>query len=1535
MPAALETLRVFVSSTFKDIHAERDHLVTVVFPELRERLERLGLDFYDVDLRWGVPKTGVDGERSNPWLYCKRSINAVEPFFISILGQRYGQIPSAEEIDDDSDRTEFADMSITEMEIRHAVLSHRLSRRSFFYFRTTAVPMNGTPPDIYKEFVDHDQQVYLEKFKKQIQEESGRPVRFYECCWTGKGFSELDDFGRMVLEDLWSGVLRDERYVSKDAWRQVCGHDPDADRLYTNDSQPIPQELWQQIVEHAKPAPRDPLDVEVEGMAAFAASRLRWFQGRGRELQRLQQFIDGDLLPEASRLCVVKAIAGQGKSALLAKFAGVVADSPHLIITHFVGATERSADTRSLLERLVRELDRNGIPKPPEEDFKEDPESLKKQLAARLESYEGGRRIVLLIDAVNQLTAGHDLTWLPLRLGSNVRIVISCIDDPSSSADSPEARVMSALQGRKPEPRWVDLTPLDEEDVRGIIDRHLLEYCRKLDSKQIEDICRIDQARNPLYLLVILHALRLLPGEGAHLKVPDIIANLPVRYPDTVSLFDWILDRLEVFGKETVRLWFIYLSLGRVGMSGRELSELLARKLGKDGALMARHIERGIRQYLQRRGAQWDFFHVQLRQAVVRRYLPEDTSPYHVDIAAYLETWRHEANVHALSELPYHQTCAELWDELEKTVTDLRFIEAKCAAGMTYDLVADYDAALDALPEAQEEKQKELKHEERVRKYTEDLIAYAQGEISSLKIIPCIEPWNEERIREDTQRIINNPTLLDRIRAFSQFVNSESHALVKFASHMGFILQQAYNSARSGPVASAAESIVNYRVDDILILQHQSQRPDYNPHPVLLKTLEGHTEHITSVSITPDGKIAVSGSLDGTVRVWDLEHGICLRTLEGITYCFRGGGVTPDGKRAVLLSEDGLRVWDLEDGGCLGTLEGFAGNVDSVCITPDGKTAFLRIGDNMQVWDLEGVKCLKTISLQYQWPDQPVGSTVHITANEKKAIIQSNSKWNNALGVWSLESGIFLQCLYAGFWVNSVSITPDGKRAVLVTNDDILQIWDLKSGICSKKFKSGGEVNVVRVTPDGKRAVSGGNDYLLKVWDLESGKYLPLHGHMGPVDSVSITPDGRRAASGSRDHTVRVWDLERGVCFRTSERHADWVYSLSVAPDGKTAVSGSRDATLRVWDFERGVCSKTLKSGGQVNVVRVTPDGKTAVSGGGDFSLRVWDLESGECLRTIERDAGGIWSLSITPEGKRAVSGSWRSSPWVLDLDTGECLKMLEEREGVMYSVSVTPDGKRAVSTSGHEKNILQVWNLVTGECIRTLEGHTSQVKSVSVTPDGKKAVSISLDGTICVWNLRSGECIRTSERHGGSVNGLSNVNVAPDGKIAVSASEDGTLRVWDLDSGEYIAICQIESGALSVSEIRTSGRFACGTRTGEVILFTPQNLPMEPPIATPFRIWLHWQTRRGLLRRKRVDGRWEDDTKALCQWCGQRFPVADDTLDVIAAIARDANISPDQSPCLELPSEAWDEPRLLFECPHCHKPLRFNPFIVDNRARY
>ena len=69
----------------------------------------------------------------------------------------------------------------------------------------------------------------------------------------------------------------------------------------------------------------------------------------------------------------------------------------------------------------------------------------------------------------------------------------------------------------------------------------------------------------------------------------------------------------------------------------------------------------------------------------------------------------------------------------------------------------------------------------------------------------------------------------------------------------------------------------------------------------------------------------------------------------------------------------------------------------------------------------------------------------------------------------------------------------------------------------------------VVVTPDGKRAVLTSQDEFLEVWDLEAGRILrTLEGHANRVNAVAVTPDGRRVVSGSEDQTLRVWDLETG-----------------------------------------------------------------------------------------------------------------------------------------------------------------------------------------------------------------------------------------------------------------------------------------------------------------------------------------------------------------------------------------------------------------------
>jgi telomerase protein component 1 len=137
MAQAWKTVRVFISSTFRDMQAERDHLVRFVFPRLREQLLPRRIHLVDVDLRWGVTS------EQDATQVCREIINECRPRFLCMLGGRYGWVPPGK------------NRSITADEVHYGVLDQTLKDRGFayFYFRDDAATaaMVETTPGEFRE----------------------------------------------------------------------------------------------------------------------------------------------------------------------------------------------------------------------------------------------------------------------------------------------------------------------------------------------------------------------------------------------------------------------------------------------------------------------------------------------------------------------------------------------------------------------------------------------------------------------------------------------------------------------------------------------------------------------------------------------------------------------------------------------------------------------------------------------------------------------------------------------------------------------------------------------------------------------------------------------------------------------------------------------------------------------------------------------------------------------------------------------------------------------------------------------------------------------------------------------------------------------------------------------------------------------------------------------------------------------------------------------------------------------------------------
>ena len=394
------------------------------------------------------------------------------------------------------------------------------------------------------------------------------------------------------------------------------------------------------------------MQAERNALEDFADDRARGFVGRQAVIARLTSLCLSPAQDGAPWGVCVTGEPGSGKSALFGELLRRMKDIDAFVLAHAAGASPRASSVDAMLRRWIDELGSAlgagdvGLA----ENI--DPETVETAFASLLGRMASQRRVVVLIDALDQFkkTTRGRLTWLPRLWPANARLVATAI-----------AGGASKVLAERPGMEALSLPPLDAAEARGIIEGVCDRYHRKFEPPVIDALLAKKHAGvpawgNPLWLVLAIEELNLLdaddfarmqreytgaPAERLRNLMLDIVGVMPA---DISLLYRATFDRAaELLGAAVAPAFIGLIAVSRAGWRESDFRQLLPRVSGEpwDEPRFAalRRLFRG--QIRQRRDlAQWDFNHAQMRAAARSRLaaLRLSKPQLHLSIADHLLT---------------------------------------------------------------------------------------------------------------------------------------------------------------------------------------------------------------------------------------------------------------------------------------------------------------------------------------------------------------------------------------------------------------------------------------------------------------------------------------------------------------------------------------------------------------------------------------------------------------------------------------------------------------------------------------------------------------------------------------------------------------------------------------------------------------------------------------------------------------------------------------------------------------------------------
>lgn len=1453
------TIRVFISSTFRDMHGERDLLTKYVFPELRCWCYNYCLNLYEVDLRWGITEKQSQSEKQLE--LCLSEVMRAD-LFIGILGDRFGWVPSNYDVEDQQKFEWLKEMpkgcSMTELEMRAFLRKGTNNRKALFLFRDPDF-LSDVPEKCTDDFITCDEEAItrMKNLRNYITEqENVRVVENYPCSYGGKienvlYTTDLDHFGKAVLTNVWSAIK--ENYIENQDEECV------EENTGSNKHETFIKEVC------AKFVGRKAVLEKVIGILRTPVSTMEHGVG-----------IDKNIL-------VVSGKSGSGKTAFMAKLAQFYIENQHGHGVHYfseAGPEYQHVGTmiRYLFDALKNEFHVDMAYPENDRELKVYFENLLKSITKMMRKWQ---KFCIFIDGLESMDKGcyaNLLDWIPDVVPRGIYFVISCLDN------TPIAKL---LTNHRQLISTVKLPALEHSDRAMFVRNTLQQYGKELDESPFNNQMRLllskKGAESPLYLMLACEELRLF---GVYERLSEYLKSLAQNIP---QLIEFVLKRIEPsYGKDLVENVFLLLQFTRKGLTEDELYETLNLlqnvKSWPDNALhdsrcffdkdrfvqvvpratfacLCRELKVFLNEDLGT--GTISLIHRDIINVIHGHYVAKSkiSSLVHFVLACFFRKQVDPNNdlkwlgkdVKALTELPYHMASSGiLWKDLHQMLTSVYFMKAKVERGLCLQLLEDLQL--------------------------------------NLPLLMLNKRW-----------LVKQKEFLakDDVKDVTKFISQNIDVLGKYPK---LLLQQAVNS----PEGSYMQTIISQiPADDVTQLFHWLNKPVESTSCSL--TISTIKSPIQCISLSRDGSHVACGTANGDVLIYDKETSKEVNSFSGhtgsITACCYAGN-----KLCSASTDASISVWDIETGQRLYTMKNHKEPITGCTATQDGKLLVsVSLDKSARLWNLSDGK----EAGQFTGVDSPL-NCVSIDNDEKQVALGA---WNKQIIIWNILENK-KAAIYKGHKssVRALAYSPNGRHLASSGLDGELLLWSTQNGaMIGQLSQLSDHIHHLSFSNDGLKLFGASSDTSIKVWS----------GTLGfPETSITLPRNDDNPEAIVNDYALSVavcgvliavgYNSGRICTFENNDErqlmmswkaHASSVRSLCFLKSDsrckKDLVSASDDHKVIQWRFNSFLKPTLIRTlhGHTDGVTCARAKEAYVLTSSRDYSVRVWNAvlfdeneKESESAATLHGHTGIVTSCDLSPCETKGISCGYDRTMFIWDLVkfTSLCVVHNAHADGVT-TCCWSDVGTYIVTGSNDFK--LKLWNTkvliqnannpekLTERSVFT--GHATTINEVKYKFGC--VVSTSADGIVKVWT-QNGIEITTFQPHNARINscdlwapGLGDENEddawAERGKDLTSiqqrvraktpknlndvklftASDDGKVSCWrpfkpdllEVMFGHSNDVCQVVEGksneiiscsldeTIKIWDSTTVSRSNLSTHSGEVTCITVSDADHDIDIAT------------------------------------------------------------------------------------------------------